>query len=163
LFKGEGDDVSLNPSWLAAVDPDKLPYLDNVCRESLRYIPPIPMTVRQSLKDDVLGGYHVPSGTVIYVLANTINRLPAFWGDTADEFDPDRWDALPPSVVPNAFMTFLQGLRGRIGRKFAETEMKILLCCLLSVYEFARDYETPDPEAWKMWRLVLRRMGLRCG
>ncbi|KAK3383722.1 cytochrome P450 [Lasiosphaeria ovina] len=150
--EGGGIDEAL----LAAADPDKLPYMDNVCRESLRYIPPIPMTVRQSLEDDTIGPYRVPGGTVIYVLANTINRLPSFWGDTADEFDPDRFDALPDTVVPNAYMTFLQGPRGCIGRKFAETEMKILLCCLLSLYEFERDFDTPDPEEWKMWRLVLR-------
>ncbi|GKT41658.1 cytochrome P450 monooxygenase fum15 [Colletotrichum spaethianum] len=135
---------------IAAADADKLPYLDNVCREALRFIPPIPMTVRQSVNDDILGG------TVVYVLANAINRLPMYWGDSADEFDPDRWDDLPATATPNAFMTFLQGPRGCIGRKFAETEMKILLCCLLSMYEFQRDFETLDPEDWKMWRLVLR-------
>jgi cytochrome P450 len=69
---------------LAKADADQLPYLDNVCRESLRYIPPIPMTVRQSLADDMLGEYKVPAGTVIYVLANAINRLPMYWGPTAD-------------------------------------------------------------------------------
>ncbi|KAF6838549.1 cytochrome P450 78A3 [Colletotrichum plurivorum] len=141
---------------IAAADADQLPFLDNVCREALRFIPPIPMTVRQSAADDVLGGYKVPAGTVVYVLANAINRLPMYWGDRADEFDPDRWDDLPATATPNAFMTFLQGPRGCIGRKFAETEMKILLCCLLSMYEVQRDFETLDPEDWKMWRLVLR-------
>ncbi|KAI1488008.1 cytochrome P450 78A3 [Biscogniauxia mediterranea] len=140
----------------AAADADQLPYLDNVCRESLRYIPPIPMTVRQSVADDQLGPYKVPGGTVIYVLANAINRLPSYWGPSADEFDPDRWEDLPKTFTANAFMTFLQGPRGCVGRKFAETEMKILLCCLLSMYEFKRDATTPDPEEWKMWRLVLR-------
>ncbi|KAL2022745.1 hypothetical protein VTK56DRAFT_4561 [Thermocarpiscus australiensis] len=149
-------DERFDEAKLARADPDKLPYLDNVCRESLRYIPPIPMTVRQSLKDDKLGPYNVPGGTVVYVFANTINRLPWFWGDGADEFDPDRWDALPDTAVPNAFMTFLQGPRGCIGRKFAETEMKVLLCSLLSMFEFERDLSTSDPEDWKMWRLVLR-------
>ncbi|KAI0126632.1 cytochrome P450 78A3 [Xylariales sp. AK1849] len=145
-----------DPEHIIHADPDQLPYLDNICRESLRYIPPIPMTVRQSLDDDVLGNYKVPGGTVIYVLANAINRLPMYWGNNADEFDPDRWDNLPKTFTTNAFMTFLQGPRGCVGRKFAETEMKILLCCLLSMYEFKRDFDTPDPEEWKMWRLVLR-------
>ncbi|KAK0656613.1 cytochrome P450 [Cercophora newfieldiana] len=156
LFDRANDEAGFDAAQLAIADPDKLPFLDNVCRESLRYIPPIPMTVRQSLEDDTIGPYKVPGGTVIYVLANTINRLPQYWGETADEFNPDRWDNLPDTVVPNAFMTFLQGPRGCIGRKFAETEMKILLCCLLSMYEFERDFDTPDPEDWKMWRLVLR-------
>ena len=145
-----------DPTELAKTDADQLPYLDNVCRESLRYIPPIPMTVRQSLADDKLGDYHVPAGTVIYILANTINRLPMYWGPTADAFDPDRWDKLPETYTTNAFMTFLQGPRGCVGRKFAETEMKILLCCLLSLYTFERDLSVEDPESLKMWRLVLR-------
>ena len=141
---------------LAKADADQLPYLDNVCRESLRYIPPIPMTVRQSLSDDMLGDYRVPAGTVIYVLANAINRLPMYWGPTADVFDPDRWDNLPETYTTNAFMTFLQGPRGCVGRKFAETEMKVILCCLLSLYTFERDESVQDPESLKMWRLVLR-------
>ncbi|KAI8624121.1 cytochrome P450 [Xylariaceae sp. FL1651] len=149
-------DTRFDPEQIAMADADQLPFLDNVCRESLRYIPPIPMTVRQSLEDDVLGSYKVPAGTVVYVLANAINRLPSYWGPTADEFDPDRWDNLPKSFTTNAFMTFLQGPRGCIGRKFAETEMKILLCCLLSMYEFKRDHGVENPEDWKMWRLVLR-------
>ncbi|AEO65965.1 05473d8c-fd2d-4346-9f39-8d2bdb32ff12 [Thermothielavioides terrestris] len=146
----------LDLSRLEGMDPDRLHYLDNVCRESLRFIPPIPMTVRESRRDDYLGGYKVPGGTVVYMLANSINRMPWFWGDDADEFLPDRWDNLPPTAVPNAFMTFLQGPRGCLGRKFAEVEMKILLITLLSKFEFRRDWTVPDPEEWKMWRLVLR-------
>ncbi|KAI9745914.1 MAG: hypothetical protein M1818_000595 [Claussenomyces sp. TS43310] len=145
-----------SPEELAKADPDKLPYLDNVCRESLRYIPPIPMTVRQSLAEDKLGPYTVPGGTVIYIRANAINRQPMYWGPTAGTFDPDRWDQLPSTLVPNAYMTFLQGPRGCIGKKFAETEMKVLLCCLVSLFEFERDLTVEDPESLKMWRSVLR-------
>jgi cytochrome P450 len=145
-----------DPAELDKVDPDLLPYLDNVCRESLRYIPPIPMTVRESIANDRLGEYFVPGGTVIYVLANAINRLPMYWGPTADQFDPDRWNNLPDTYCTNAYMTFLQGPRGCVGRKFAETEMKILLCCLLSLYDFEMDNQVQDPETLKMWRLVLR-------
>jgi cytochrome P450 len=141
---------------LADADVDQLPYLDNVCRESLRYIPPIPLTVREALTDDVLAGYYVPAGTTVYVIANAINRLPEYWGDTADQFDPDRWNNLPATWSHHALMTFSHGPRGCIGRKFSETEMKVLLCCLLSMFKFERDESTPDPEADKAWRLVLR-------
>ncbi|KAL9636717.1 MAG: hypothetical protein Q9164_002656 [Protoblastenia rupestris] len=148
---------------LSRSDADHLPYLDNVCRESLRYIPPIPMTVRESIASDTLGGFPVPAKTTVYIHANAIHRLPTFWGDNADVFDPDRWDHLPEEHTSNAFMTFLQGPRGCIGRKFAETEMKSLVICLLSMYRFERDFETQDPEDWKMWRLVLRpRDGVTC-
>ena len=141
---------------LSTLDADRLPYLENVCKESLRYIPPIPMTVRETIKDDHLANYFVPAGTTVYIHANAINRLPTFWGPDADKFDPDRWNNLPSTYTTNAFMTFLQGPRGCIGRKFAETEMKCLLVSLLSQYNFARDESVADPELWKMWRLVLR-------
>ncbi|QKX63040.1 uncharacterized protein TRUGW13939_10208 [Talaromyces rugulosus] len=150
------DPVARTTFDLSTIDPDHLPYLDNVCRESLRYIPPIPMTVRELVDDDKLGDYMVPKGTTVLVYANAINRLPEYWGPTVDEFDPERWDNLPESYTTNAFMTFLQGPRGCIGRKFAETEMKIIMCVLLSQYRFARDESVQDPEELKMWRLVLR-------
>jgi cytochrome P450 len=79
-----------------------------------------------------------------------------YWGPTADEFNPDRWGDLPETYTTNAFMTFLQGPRGCVGRKFAETEMKTILCCLMSLYDFERDLSVQDPETLKMWRLVLR-------
>lgn len=145
-----------DPEELAKVDPDLLPYLDNVCRESLRYIPPIPMTVRKSIVDDQLGEHFIPAGTTIYIHANAINRLPMYWGDNPDVFDPDRWDNLPSTFTTNAFMTFLHGPRGCIGRKFAESEMKMLVCSLLSTFSFKPDPDFEDPEDWKMWRLVLR-------
>lgn len=163
---------------LSSIDPDHLPYLDNVCRESLRYIPTIPMTVRESIAPDYLGGYYVPAKTTIYIHVNAIHRLPSFWGgnsgdDTvttatssaSDEkkripspgvSDPDRWDNLPNGWSSNAYMTFLQGPRGCIGRKFAETEMKTLLVSLLSRFDFERVEGLANPEDWKMWRLVLR-------
>jgi cytochrome P450 len=141
---------------LEGVDIDALSYLHNVCRETLRYIPPIPMTVRECLHYDYISGYPIPPKTSVYMFANAINRLPEYWGPTADKFDPDRWDELPAGWCQSAYMSFLQGPRGCIGRKFAEAEMKIILCALMSAFEFRRDPETPDPEVGKMWRLVLR-------
>ena len=143
-------------SRLSEIDEDHLPYLNNVCRESLRYIPPIPFVIRQNSADDRLCGYRIPAGTLTFIYINTINRAPGFWGDTADTFDPDRWDQLPETYTANAYMSFLHGPRGCIGRKFAETEMKTLLCCLLSMYRFDIDDTVDDPEKWKMWRIVHR-------
>lgn len=91
-------------------DVDLLPYLEDVCKESLRYIPSIPMTVRKTIERDMLGGYSIPAGTTIYLMANCINRLPTYWGDTANVFDPSRWKSLPETYTTNAFMTFLQGM-----------------------------------------------------
>jgi cytochrome P450 len=141
---------------------DRLPYLANVCNESLRFIPPVPIVIRECVEDTTLSGYFIPSGTNIFISSNAINRLPWFWGPAADTFDPDRWDNLPKEWVPGAFQTFLEGPRGCIGKKFAETEMKVLLCCLLSKYRFERDENWPNQEERKNWRIVLRpRDGIR--
>lgn len=50
----------------------------------------------------------------------------------------------------------MTGPRGCVGRKFAEVEMKALLCSLLSKFNFEVDTTFQDPEELKMWRLVLR-------
>lgn len=100
------------PESLEKADVDLLPYLEDVCKESLRYIPSIPMTVRKTIADDRLAGYFIPAGTTVYLMANTINRLPMYWGNTADTFDPERWHNLPSTYTTNAFMTFLQGKNG---------------------------------------------------
>lgn len=152
LFSDNREDES----WLSKADEDRLPYLHNVCRESLRYIPPIPFTRRAPIVEEQVCGYRIPAGTSVYVPLNAIHRAPEYWGETADVFDPDRWDHLPETFTANAFLAFLQGPRGCIGKKFAETEMKVLLCCLLSAYRFEMDNTVDDPEIWKMWRVVLR-------
>ena len=141
---------------------DRLPYLSNVCNESLRFIPPVPIVIRECVEDTILAGYVVPRGTNIFISSNAINHLPWFWGPTANKFDPDRWDNLPKEWALGAYQTFLEGPRGCIGRKFAETEMKVLLCCLLSKFRFERDDSWPDQEERKNWRIVLRpRDGIR--
>jgi len=153
LFDPEAREVEEN---IETADVDLLPYLEDVCKESLRYIPSIPMTVRKTIADDTLAGYFIPAGTTVYLMANTINRLPMYWGETANKFDPSRWRNLPDTYTTNAFMTFLQGPRGCVGRKFAEVEMKTILCSLLSKFTFEPDLSVQDPEELKMWRLVLR-------
>ena len=87
---------------------DRLPYLAKVCTESLRFIPPVPIVIRECVEDTTLSGYLIPKGTNIFISSNAINRLPWFWGPAADTFDPDRWDSLPKEWVPSAFQTFLR-------------------------------------------------------
>lgn len=135
---------------------DRMPYLSNVCQESLRFIPPVPIVTREVFEDVELCGYAVPKGSQVYIASNAINHMPCFWGPNASVFDPDRWDNLPKTWVPGAYQSFLEGPRGCIGRKFAETEMKVLLCCLLSRFCFEQDPSWPDQEARKNWRIVLR-------
>ena len=51
--------------FFIAEDIDKMPYLFNVLRESLRFCPPIPYVVRRASEDVNLGGYTIPKNVCI--------------------------------------------------------------------------------------------------
>ena len=70
--------------------------------------------------------------------------------------DPTLWDRLPANHPGTAYLSFWLGPRGCIGRKFAETELKVLLICLLSKFRFQQDDKVENMEKENVWRLVMR-------
>ncbi|KAK9463616.1 cytochrome P450 [Lipomyces oligophaga] len=115
---------------------ESMKYLSNFSREVLRFMPPVPMTNREAVEDVMVDDLLIRKGTSIFVPIAPMNRLPSIWGPDADQFNPDRWNNLPETAVtPYAFETFLQGPRGCIGRRFAETEFKIILIGLVGIFE----------------------------
>ncbi|KAL0947926.1 hypothetical protein HGRIS_010557 [Hohenbuehelia grisea] len=138
-----------------------LPWLDAVCRETLRMYPPIPTITRTTLCDTVLplatpiignDGKEIreiplPKDTHILVSLISSNRNPAIWGDDCLDWKPERWlKPLPDSVkeahVPGVYsnlMSFLGGYRACIGFKFSQLEMKAVLSELLATFKFAED------------------------
>lgn len=116
-------------------------YLNNVCREMLRYIPPgttlfgflilVSVTSRVASVKDQINGVTIPKGTLVFIAISAINFDETIWGPDVDSFNPDRWDKLPEAVSNYNYLTFLQGPRSCIGRRFAETEMKVLLVKLI--------------------------------
>ncbi|KAI0781643.1 cytochrome P450 [Irpex lacteus] len=137
----------------------QLPYLDAVCKETLRMYPPTPTAFRQAQQDVVLplsfpirdiNGKEqreilVPKGTVIVFDLAGANRHKAVWGDDADVWKPERWLTPLPDTVINAhmpgvyshLMTFLGGSKSCIGFKFAAIEMKVILTVLLDRLKFS--------------------------
>ncbi|EEB89820.1 hypothetical protein MPER_12047 [Moniliophthora perniciosa FA553] len=132
-----------------------LPYLEAVCKETLRLHPPLSRLFRTTLQDAVVPlskplpngatEIHVPAGTGIYISILNANRNPDIWGVDALDWKPERWlQDLPKSVteakVPGVYshlMTFNAGGRSCIGFKFAQLEMKVVLAQLISSFEFA--------------------------
>ncbi|KAH7928041.1 cytochrome P450 [Leucogyrophana mollusca] len=135
-----------------------LPYLDAVCRETLRLYPPVTFVVRTTRKDIVLPfgtpvkgtdgrEMHevlVPRDTNIVVSILAANRNRDIWGDDALEWKPERWlSPLPQSVlkaqIPGVYshlMTFLGGGRACIGFKFSQLEMKAVLSLIVESFNF---------------------------
>ncbi|KAF9009541.1 cytochrome P450 [Cyathus striatus] len=132
-----------------------LPYLDAVVRETLRVHAPVPSTIRQVVKDDILplktpfidkkgvnhDGIRVKKGQVVFIPILAMNRSAAIWGPDAREFKPERWSSVPDaaSSIPGVWgsmMTFLGGPRACIGYRFSLVEMKALLFTLVRAFEF---------------------------
>ncbi|KAI0721447.1 cytochrome P450 [Fomitopsis betulina] len=137
----------------------ELPYLDAVCRETLRLHPPVPHLPRKVREDIVMplsqpirgldgtliSEIAVPEGTIILIGILASNRNPQVWGPDAEEWKPERWlSPLPATVkeahVPGVYshlMTFIGGGRACIGFKFSQLEMKVVLVMLLAKFTFA--------------------------
>ncbi|KAF8887027.1 cytochrome P450 [Gymnopilus junonius] len=108
--------------------------------ESLRLMPPVPMTFREAGKTDYIDG----------VLIRVINTWKELWGEDAEEFNPARWLNLPPeynSVFSS--LSFLAGPHGCIGKTMAIVEMKAVLSALIANFEFEPAYagQVPQPTA----------------
>ncbi|THU90950.1 cytochrome P450 [Dendrothele bispora CBS 962.96] len=154
LVDARNDNAELSYDTLVA-----LPYLDAVCRETLRLFPSIPMLSRISTRDVVvplskpitgvdgrkISELALPKDTLVFIGSINSNRDPELWGTDAFEFKPERWlSSLPQAVVdahlPGVYsnlMTFGAGVRSCIGFKFAQLEMKAVLAGLVSTFKFS--------------------------
>src|SRR5271154_1055361 len=96
----------------------------------------VSVTTRVADVKDQINGVTIPKGTIIFIVIAAINFDETVWGPDVDTFNPDRWEKLPESVTNYSYLTFLQGPRSCIGRRFAETEMKVLLVKLIQNLRF---------------------------
>ena len=134
--RAEVDHV-LNGRVPTSADLDALTYTDQVINEALRLYSPIHSISRVALTDDLLGGYHIPEGTTIYVSLYATHRLPSLWPDP-DRFDPDRFTAQNVERRPRfAFIPFAAGHRNCIGSSIAVVELKLAVAMIAQRYELS--------------------------
>ncbi|KAI9513462.1 cytochrome P450 [Russula earlei] len=117
-------------------------YLDYVAREVLRLHAPVSNTDRMATQDVV-----VPL------------NLKSLWGEDANEFKPERWEAIPESakVIPGLFgnlLTFITGSHGCIGYRFALVEMKAILFAFVRAFDF--ELAVPPSEITRRTMIVAR-------
>ncbi|KAI0321401.1 cytochrome P450 [Amylostereum chailletii] len=144
---------------LAYDDLNALPYLEAVCRETLRLYAPATFVQRVSRKDMVLPldqpvkgvngedihELFIPTDTEIVVNIRGVNCDYSIWGADALEWKPERWLRPLPESVTNAripgvysnMLTFLGGGRACIGFKFSQLEMKVVLSQLVHTFRFS--------------------------
>ncbi|KAH9895766.1 cytochrome P450 [Cubamyces lactineus] len=157
-----------------------LPYLDAVCRETLRVYVPAQLRVREARADAILplskpilgidgtemNSIYVPKDTLIFVAIQASNVNPDLWGADAREWRPERWleplpetitDAKIPGIYSN-LMTFWGGGRSCIGFKFSQLEMKVVLAELIAAFGFEK---TDAPVIWNLGEVVHPTIGTK--
>ncbi|KAI1197064.1 cytochrome P450 [Nemania serpens] len=115
-----------------------LPYLEAVIDETLRIHSTSGIGLPRQIPPDSPGihlqGYYFPAGTILSVPTYSIHHSKEIWGEDADEFRPERWEAATPRQR-NAFIPFSHGPRSCVGRNVAEMEMKMIAATWLRRYD----------------------------
>jgi cytochrome P450 len=119
------------PTW---EDLPRLTYTTMVLREAIRLYPPVWVFARFPLKDDRIGGYHIPAGMAVILSPYVTHRHPGFWPDP-EGFDPERFTAVAAAGRhPYAYFPFSAGPRRCTGDAFAMMEMQLVLAMLCQRY-----------------------------
>jgi cytochrome P450 len=106
----------------------ELPYLEAVCKETLRLNPPVVDSARLTTEPLALGPYVVPPGEAVRASAALLHAREELYPD-ADRFRPERF--LERKFSPFEYIPFGGGARRCLGASFAMFEMKIILATIL--------------------------------
>ncbi|KAI9171584.1 Cytochrome P450 monooxygenase [Paramyrothecium foliicola] len=140
---------------ITSIDIDRMPYLNAVCNEVLRYYSPVPQTIREAAYDTTILGTPIPKGTRIAISPWGTNKDRSLWGPDATEFNPERWlpkhegdrSAASGGASSNyAFLTFLHGPRSCIGQAFAKAEFACVLAAWVGRFAFDLQNEAERDE-----------------
>jgi len=138
---------------------EKLQYMENVIKESLRLHSPADIVGRVALSDVEIGGYLVPKGFQVLFPVDAMQHSTHLWSNP-EAFDPDRFKENDgqTSVRPFSFLPFGCGPRMCMGNKFAVLEMKVVLATLTKKFSFC---EVPGCVVKEVKRGTIRPDGLK--
>lgn len=119
-------------------DLDRLPTLDLLQQEALRYVAPVLIMMRSAVRDTAILGHHVPEGTYVMVSPFVTHRDPEVWDDP-DRFDPTRFapGGEASDKHPYAWIPFGGGVHKCIGLHMAGVQIKAVLHQVLRRYRWS--------------------------
>ena len=134
------------PQW---VELQKMPYLEAVVRETMRYCPLAAALSRRAIppgRDFRLNdGRLVPTGTSVAILGIATHYNKDVYGADADQFRPERW-LMKPTESPDEYaerlrwmnkadLTWGAGDRACLGKNIAKCEVYKLVATLYYVFD----------------------------
>jgi len=117
-------------------DRPRLPLVDAVCKEVLRWRPVTPIAIpHAATKDDVYEGFFIPKGAVVIGNVWEILHDPVLYPEP-DSFKPERFLNPDGSLRDDPILTSAFGFGKRIcpGRFFVDDTFFIVVASLLSVF-----------------------------
>jgi cytochrome P450 len=127
----EQDQVLGGESPTALQLEKEMPYLDAVLDEVLRLYPPAWIGPRRAIRDYEFGGCTVPRGAYVNYCSWASHRLPEVFPQP-DAFIPERFTRERKAALPRgAYVPFGGGSRICIGKRFGQTEVKLVATKLL--------------------------------
>ncbi|XP_025205656.1 cytochrome P450 6a8-like [Melanaphis sacchari] len=147
---------------------DRLPYLENVLKETLRKYPLVTVVCRMTTKSYVVPGTSgngtIEPNTLIVVPVHALHHDAEHFSEP-ENFQPHRF----PGQMSSAYMPYGSGSQSYIGKHFVELEAKLIVAMLVSRYEVHLDKDNPctspdslDPRSFAGVRVtVVNRSGVR--
>ncbi len=130
----------------------EMPYLDMVLDEVLRLYPPAWIGPRRAVREFDFGGYTVPRGAYVNYCSWASHRIPEVFPDP-EAFIPERFTRERKAALPRgAYVPFGGGQRICIGKRFGQTEVKLVATMLLQQLDLGalpgpHDDGPPDADA----------------
>jgi len=110
----------------------EMPYLDMVLDEVLRLYPPAWIGPRRAVREFEFGGRTVPEGAYVNYCSWASHRIPEVFPDP-EAFVPERFARERKAALPRgAYVPFGGGSRICIGKRFGQTEVKLVATMLLA-------------------------------
>jgi cytochrome P450/NADPH-cytochrome P450 reductase len=109
-------------------DLPALTYTTQVIKETMRIYPPMPVSIRRSLRDGTLGRYRVRRGDIILVGTLAAQRDPRYWGPEPDRFDPGQFELDKVIDRPrHAFIPFSVGRRQCMAQEVTFMMLRVVM------------------------------------
>jgi cytochrome P450 len=113
-----------------------LPYLDMVTDETLRLYPPAWIGPRRAVRSFEFAGHEIPAGAYVNYCSYASHRLAHVFPDPS-AFRPERFTRERKTALPRgAYVPFGGGSRICIGKRFGQTEVKLVTAMALQHYDF---------------------------
>ncbi|RDB27681.1 hypothetical protein Hypma_003239 [Hypsizygus marmoreus] len=132
-------------------DRPRLPYIDAILMETLRYHPIGPMGIPHCVsQDDHYNGMFIPKDSIVLVNLWLIAHNPEIYPDPY-KFDPGRfYKTDKPQLDPQTFV-YGFGRRACPGKELANANMFLLMSMFLSVFDLAKAVDADGREIEPQW------------